>query len=331
LNRPSATAHRLSIAALLYTLLIPALASAEPLRFALLAKRTDQAFFIQAGLGCAEAAAAEGDSCVLLGAPGPAHFRRQNAALERALADGLDGIALSVTHSRWLAEHALKRRYGPPLITFDSDLLPEYQHLRRAYVGLDNLEYGRQLGRLLQRSRPQGGRLCIISSDPRDTNLAERLSGVRLQLRGSADDGKRLQGENGWYEEERCPLYGGDDQENALLQLGILLATTPLDAVISLGSWPIRNVDAFRQRITPLVARLAAQGRRPTIVIGSGQTNEAQYALLDEGLVQALLTVDSRELGRQTYHVLKRLALGLPVPERVLIGSQVHLPKPAQR
>jgi len=329
LNRSSAVSRRLFTPLLCCALLLPGLGLAEPLRFALLAKRTDQAFFIEAGQGCAEAAAAEGDSCVLLGASGPAHFRRQNAALEQASSAALDGIALSVTHSHWLAEHALKRWHGPPLITFDSDLLPEYRHLRRAYVGLDNLAFGRRLGQLAQRFRPQGGQLCILNSDPRDTNLHERLAGLRQQLRGGGSE--RLSGENGWYEEERCPLYGGDNQQNTLLQLGILLGSGEIDAIVSLGTWPVLDAGAFRRQLAPLLAELDDQGRRPAIVIGSGTPDEAQFALLDEGLVQAYLSVDGRELGRQSYLVLKRLAQGLPVPERVLVDSRIHLPKPTQR
>ncbi|GAB3472268.1 hypothetical protein [Azotobacter salinestris] len=42
-------------------------AGAEPLQFALLAKRVDNPFFRLVGAGCAEAAAAQGDTCLLLG------------------------------------------------------------------------------------------------------------------------------------------------------------------------------------------------------------------------------------------------------------------------
>ncbi|GAB3394930.1 substrate-binding domain-containing protein [Azotobacter armeniacus] len=327
MNRPLFH-HLPCVAGLLCALLLAPLASAEGRQFALLAKRTDQHFFIQAGEGCAEAAEAEGDTCLLLGASGPAHFRRQNAALAQALDRGLDGIALSVTHSQWLARHALQRLGETPLITFDSDLAPAERHLRRGYVGIDNLAFGRRLGLLAQRFRPAGGKLCILGSSPQDTNLRERLQGIRLQLRGAQGGGgaERLAGENGWREVERCPLYTADNQENALLQLATLLKATEFDAIVSVGSWPIYEADAFRQQLGPLLAELGKKGRRPVIVMTADEPDEKQLALLEDGLIQAYLGAKSTEIGRQSYYMLKRAAQGEPVAGQVLVGSQLYLP-----
>ncbi len=328
MNRP--LFHRVSgLAGLACALLLtPLSAHAASLQFALLAKRTDQSFFLEVAQGCAEAAAAEGDTCLLLGATGPAHFRRQNEALEQALAQGLDGIALSVTGSRWLAEHALRHLRQTPLITFDSDLAPSERYLRRGYVGIDNLAFGRQLGQLLQRFRPQGGRLCILSGGQLDPNLRERLSGVRQQLRGSrdADGAEPLAGEHGWYETERCPLYSADNPENALLQLTTLLESTELDAIVAVGIWPIYDADAFRQQLGPLLEELGRQGRRPTIVMTASEPDERQLALLNDGLVQAYAGVNSHEIGRQSYRMLKRLALGQAVAGEIIVDSRVYLP-----
>ncbi|GAB3472272.1 hypothetical protein [Azotobacter salinestris] len=69
-------------------------------------------------------------------------------------------------HSKWLAGRALKRLGKTPLITFDSDLGPAERHLRRGYVGLDNPAFGRQLGQVVQRLRPQGGTLCNPELQP---------------------------------------------------------------------------------------------------------------------------------------------------------------------
>ncbi|SFB48761.1 ribose transport system substrate-binding protein [Azotobacter beijerinckii] len=317
------------IAVLLCGLLLAPLASAAPLQFALVAKRVDHRFFILAAEGCAEAAQAQGDSCLLLGAAGPTHFRRQNEALKAAFERGLDGIALSVTHSKWLADHALQRAGKTPLITFDSDLGPAEQPLRKGYVGLDNLLFGQQLGMLAQRFRPQGGRLCILSGRPQDTNLSERIRGIRQQLRGEPaanEAGDRLSGEHGWSEPPRCPLYDTDDQQNALLKLATLMDAGEADVIISTGSWPIHQADTYRGQLGPLLARLDKQGGRPATIIATPEPNAAQLALLDDGLVQAYLSMESREIGRQSYWMMKRLAQGLPVAERVLVESHVYLP-----
>ncbi|NHN77321.1 substrate-binding domain-containing protein [Azotobacter chroococcum] len=302
--------------------------AAEPLQFALLAKRVDHPFFIVALEGCTEAAQAQGATCLLLGPAGSRHFRQQNEALERALDRDFDGIALSVTHSRWLAEHALQHLGQAPLITFDSDLSPAEQHLRRGYVGLDNLAFGRQLGRLAQRFRPHGGRLCILSASPQDTNLRERLQGIRQQLRGlESAEAERLDGENGWSELKRCPLYSGGDQQSALFQLTTLLNSAQADTIVSLGSWPVHRADEFRRQLGPLLAALDARGARPVIIFPTIELDGAQRALLDEGLVQAFLSMETREIGRQSYRMLKRLAQGLPIPEKTLVDSHTYLPE----
>ncbi|MFB8830243.1 substrate-binding domain-containing protein [Azotobacter sp. CWF10] len=205
------------------------------------------------GEGCAEAAQAEGDTCLLLGPWGTEHFRRQGEVLRQALTrDDLHGIGLAVTHSGWLAEHALKGAGRIPLIAFNSDLAPAEQHLRRSYVGLDNPRFGRQLAMLAQRFRPQGGKLCILSGGAQNTNHQERIQGIRQQLRGNpAEDGAtdRLQGENGWSEANRCPLYDNSEPASARLRLTTLLAPgSQVDVIIVLGNWPLYEADEYRSR-----------------------------------------------------------------------------------
>ncbi|WP_349572717.1 substrate-binding domain-containing protein [Azotobacter salinestris] len=323
--------RRLSAAGLLCGLLLALPAGAEALRFALVAKRMDQSFYALAGEGCAEAAQAEGDTCLLLGPSGTQHFRRQGAALRQALArDDLDGIGLAVTHSRWLAEHALKDAGRIPLIAFNSDLAPAEQHLRRSYVGLDNPRFGRQLAMLAQRFRPQGGKLCILSGGAQNTNHLERIQGIRQQLRGNrAEDGAtgRLQGENGWSEASRCPLYDNSEPASARRRLTTLLAPgSQVDVIIVLGNWPLYEADEYRSQIGPLLAELDRQGRRPVIIVTTHEMGAAQRALLDDGLAQAYLNMEGREIGRQSYRILKRLAQGEPVPEKVFVASHVYLP-----
>ncbi|WP_349618524.1 substrate-binding domain-containing protein [Azotobacter salinestris] len=320
----------LSTAFLFCGLPITPLAHAEALQFALVAKQVDHPFFIHVGEGCTEVAKTQGDTCLLLGASGPAHFRRQNKVLEEAINRGdLHGIALSVTHSQWLANHALKRVGQIPLITFDSDLEPAQQHLRHGYVGLDNVAFGRQLGLLAQRFRPQGGMLCILSGSPQDTNLQERLQGIRQQLSGIQDKNMaahRLQGEKGWNEPNRCPLYAAGSQETALAQLATLLHSIQVDVVIG-NSWTIYQADFFRRKISPLLAKNERRGTRPVLILTADEPDEAQLALLEDGQVQAYLGAEGREIGRQSYWMLKRLVQGNPIPERTLVRPRIYLPK----
>ncbi|MEE4462714.1 substrate-binding domain-containing protein [Azotobacter chroococcum] len=318
---------------LLFGMALSTIAHAEPLQFALVAKWINHPFFIQAGKGCAEAAQAEGDTCLLLGPPDSSHFRQQNEVMEQALKMGLDGLALSVTNSAWLAEHALKEAGQTLLITFDSDLGPHERHLRKGYVGLDNLAFGKELGMLAQHFRPQGGKLCILSGSPEDTNHQERIEGIRQQLRGQFEKGvaSPLRGENDWSELARCPLYRAANQKDALIKLTTLLASSnQVDVIISTGSWPIQQAELYRQQLGPLLARQEEKAVRPTIIIATPEPGAAQRALLDDGLVQAYLSMESQEIGRQSYRMMKRLAQGKPVPEKVLVDTHIYLSNPLQ-
>jgi len=310
----------------LYGSLLSPLTVAAPLRFALVAKQVDHPFFIQVGKGCAEAARLEGNTCLLLGPSGTAHFRQQNEVLEQAIGMKMDGIALAVSNSKWLAEHALQKLGNTPLITFDSDLQPPEQHLRRGYVGLDNLAFGHELGMLAQHLRPQGGKLCVLSGNPQDTSYQERLQGIRQQLHDdhSEDGSTPLKGENGWSELERCPLYNADNPRNTLIQLATLLTSSQADVIISLGGWPIYRPGAYRKKIGPLLASPNQTGHPPTIVIPTPDLDSAQRTLLKDGLVHAFLNRGGRQVGRQIYWMIKHLAQGEPIPEKLLIDSLVE-------
>jgi ribose transport system substrate-binding protein len=166
----------------------------------------------------------------------------------------------------------------------------------------------------------------------RENNYQERLQGIREQLRGSETQvevraADRLSGENGWSEPNRCPLFRAEKPEKAVFQLVALLKAQKVDVIISTGSWPIYHADVFRQQLSPLLAELDKKGKRPTIIIASNEPDAAKRALLDDGLIQAYLSLEGREIGRQSYRILKRLAQGESVPEKVFVDSRIYLPK----
>ncbi|WP_233093862.1 hypothetical protein [Azotobacter chroococcum] len=66
------------------------------------------------------------------------------------------------------------------------------------------------------------------------------------------------------------------------------------------------------------------RGTCPAIVIALPELSAAQHALLDDCLVQAYLSMESREIGRQSYWMIRRLAQGEPIPEKVFVDSYIH-------
>ena len=70
---------------------------------------------------------------------------------------------------------------GIPVITWDSDLLPENQDLRVAYIGTHNYEIGVNLAKLARRSSRRAARSASSRAAPRrpTTMSACRASATR--------------------------------------------------------------------------------------------------------------------------------------------------------
>lgn len=288
------------------------------LRFALSGKSGTDVNFVAAWQGCAQEAQRHGDICQFWSAEGPAQARLQDRMILDALDAHVRGLAVSVIRSDVLAQSALLEalRRRVPVITFDSDLDPADRPFRRVYVGPDNLEVGRTLGRLVIQSHPRGGVLCMMSGNRSDPNLNLRMQGVRQVLSGRPDwpAAARLQGQGGWTEAARCPWFNDDVPERALRQLKTSLGELAVDVVVSVGSWPVVDPEAFEATVSPLAPDQHGQAIYACI----GQPNAALMGLLDKRWLAGMVSIDFTEMGRQVYQALKRLAVGDAVNEYVL-------------
>jgi ribose transport system substrate-binding protein len=294
--------------------------------FGLAGKSRDDINFVRAAQGCAEEARKFGDQCEHLGGTGAAQVRLQDQALREAIKRPVVGLAVSVIRSDYLAKGALAEaaRQRIPVITFDSDLDAAFQPLRRSYVGPDNRAFGRQLGAQAQIAHPGGGLVCLMSGEAHAPNLAQRLQGVREALSGNPawPPGARLHGEGGWREAERCPWLNGDDPQRALKQLKTALTELQVDAVISVGAWPLSNLDAYRQAMTAL--KHSHLDANKSVIIAVGTVTPEQQALLRDGLVHALVSIDFAEMGRAVYASLKKAVNGQPLAPFVYTNTLVY-------
>ncbi len=301
---------------------------AEGMTFGIAGKSTSDVNFIAAWQGCAAEARKNGDLCIHIGEGGPANFRVQDRAIREAIENGLEGLAVSVTNSTWLHGHSLQLAASKniPVITFDSDLDRQHAHLRSAFVGPDNQEFGRELGRLARELNPQGGTVWLMSGGPYNTNLNQRLTGVRQVLIES----ERLPNEvhtekaNGWKEHLRSPWYNGDDYKRALKQMKVALSASEVDVFISVGAWPLIDPDRYRTALDPEVKEALEQNKR-LVIIGTGALQPGQWKLLRDKLVHAYVTLDFTEMGRIAYRNLKALAGGEAVPPATYTKSKTYL------
>jgi len=297
--------------------------AAEGLHFGILGKSVDDANFVDAWRGCADAAKKAGDACVHLGSSGAAQPRLQVNAIEDALASGnFDAIAISVTNSTLVARAIAPAQF--PVITFDSPFDAEHDAISRSYVGIDNLAFGRALGDLARRFKPSGGTVCLMTA-AHDPNLMLRVQGVRQAL--SADRGfpagQRLEGQGGWTESVRCPWNSGDRSDRAMTELALTLSVIKPDVFLSVGHWPVVDPAVFRDVVTPFRGDL--EGGKSVVIAAVGKITPEMAQLLSDRLVRGYVSVDFYETGRLAYRTMKQLVEGLPVPEKVNIPNTVRV------
>src|SRR5580704_7166482 len=178
--------------------------AADKYTFALVPKNTNNPFFDQALAGCkkAEKELNGAVQCLYVGPGEHGGGDEQAQIVQDLVTKGVDGIAVSAANAPAIAA-ALQGAAGAkiPVLTWDSDLLPENKSERVAYVGTHNYEIGVNLAKIAMKIKPKGGKVCIQSGGAAAANHNERMQGIRDTLSGkpsAQSPGDRLTGQNGW-------------------------------------------------------------------------------------------------------------------------------------
>jgi ribose transport system substrate-binding protein len=231
------------------------------------------------------------------------------------VAKGVNGIAVAPANAAAMvvALEAAKEK-GIPVLTWDSDVLPENADLRVAYIGTHNYEIGVNLAKLAMDVKPKGGTLCIQSGGAAAANHNERMKGIRDTLSGveSAESpGDRLTGQNGWTEVDGCPLYTDDDFPRSIQQFEDMMAKMPeLDAFLPTGGFPQFLPDANRAAVEKYKGKIAS-GDLALIV---ADTLPVQIDQMKEGLSLGQVGQRPFEMGYKTMEAFKQMADGGAAP-----------------
>ncbi|NRD73756.1 substrate-binding domain-containing protein [Shewanella sp. VB17] len=300
---------------LFYCLLLstPLMTRADNLRFALIPKETNNPFFIASGEGCKFAAKKLGNvECIFQGSAN-IDVRAQDKIISDLIDTGVDGIAVAISQSEFLASHSIKKaiEHQIPVITYDADFDPQtlkkYQHLRLSYIGSDDFELGKALGEQLTLYRPNGGVLAIQSGRPDSPNLNLRVMGVRSALSGklySTAPGERLNGDNGWTEISQ-PLYNFGQFDKALEDLKTVLnlyQDQKIDSFVAVGGWP-QFIEGYRDIVEPY--KLDIERKDIVVIIGDSAKIQRQY--LQEHLAHANIGQNPFEMGKQAIFTLYKI------------------------
>jgi ribose transport system substrate-binding protein len=285
--------------------------------FALVPKNMNNPFFDQARDGCkkAEAESKGAFECMYIGPGEHGGGEEQVQILQDLVAKKVNGIAVSPSNAAAVAV-ALQaaKQAGIPVLTWDSDLLPESKALRAAYIGTHNYEIGVNLAKLAMQIKPKGGTVCIQSGGAAAANHNERMQGIRDTLAGkksAASPGDRLTGQNGWTEIQGCPLYTNDDFPVSVQQFTDTMAKNPnLDAFIPTGGFPQFIPDANRAAVAPYKDKIASKA----LALVVADTLPVQIDQMKEGLSLGQVGQRPFEMGYKTMMALEAMKSGKPAP-----------------
>ena len=280
--------HVLTAAIAVYAVTVAGAAGAADKKvFALVPKNMNNPFFDQARDGCkkAEAESKGAFECMYIGPGEHGGGDEQVAIVQDLVAKKVAGIAVAPANAAAMAV-ALKAAKAAkiPVLTWDSDVLPENKDLRVAYIGTHNYEIGVNLAKLAMKVKPKGGTLCIQSGGAAAANHNERMQGIRDTLSGTksaASPGQRLTGQNGWKEIDGCPLYTDDDFPRSIQQFEDIMAKNPnLDAFLPTGGFPQFLPDANRAAVGKYKAKIASK----SLALVVADTLPVQMDLMKKGL-----------------------------------------------
>jgi ribose transport system substrate-binding protein len=301
--------------------------------FALVPKNMNNPFFDQARDGCMKAQAESSGAfkCEYIGPGEHGGGDEQVQIVLDLVAKGVDGIAVAPANAAAMAVGLqAAKEAGIPVLTWDSDVLPENKDLRIAYIGTHNYEIGVNLAKLAMQVKPKGGTVCIQSGGAAAANHNERMQGIRDTLSGTksaASPGDRLTGQNGWTEVDGCPLYTDDDFPRSVQQFEDMMAKDPnIDAFIPTGGFPQFIPDANRAAVGKYKDKIAAK----ELALVVADTLPVQIDQMKEGLSLGQVGQRPFEMGYKTMFALRDIKDGKAAPtDPTYTGLDVCTPETA--
>ncbi|NUN97924.1 MAG: sugar-binding protein [Candidatus Omnitrophica bacterium] len=247
-------------------------------------------------------AAAELDVEAEFRPPASGGIAEQRSIIEDLLNKGIDGITVSPIDPANQTDFLNGVADRVPLLCHDSDAP---QSKRLAYVGTNNLQAGREAGKLIKEALPQGGKIMLFVGTLDAQNAQDRKRGIEEELQGSGVD----------------ILDTRTDQVDTVKARSIaedeLVAHPDLACLVGLWSY---NGPA-------LAAALKGSGKAGSVKIVCFDEDEETLQAITEGLIHGTVVQRPFEMGYQTIKLLTDIARGNKgaVPEGGLIDTGVVL------
>jgi ribose transport system substrate-binding protein len=295
-------------------LALPLTANAKDKVFALVPKAMNNPFFDQARDGCQKAAKEIGGiECLYIG-PADATEQEQVELVQDLITKKVDGIGVSAANAPAIATVLARAKAANiPVVTWDSDLLPQDKGMRATYIGTVNEQVGVQVAQRAMALKPNGGTYCIQTGGPAAANMNDRIKGMTETLP-----------QEKWKQVAGCPLYNNDDFPLSLTQLTDILAKYPtIDAVLDAGGAPEMVAQGYRE----LMAKYDSRLKNNDLIMLFVETLPMQMDLMKEGLSQGQVGQRPFEMGYRAMYVLNDLVAGKSAPDPITIGLDVCTPE----
>jgi ribose transport system substrate-binding protein len=156
-------------------------AASDKPRFAFIVNVPTARFWDIAFAGCLQAAAEE-NVVAEFHAPNESTAQQQKQIVEDLMSRGIDGMAITPLNPQSMSLVLDRAGEMFPVICQDSDA-PSSRRL--CYIGTDNVELGRQMGELMKRALPEGGKVALFVGQLDVANAQERQQGVLESIQGS--------------------------------------------------------------------------------------------------------------------------------------------------
>ena len=139
-------------------------------------------FWTIARKGTEKATAEFKDISVEFKVPAEGTAADQKRTLDDLISTGVDGIALSPVDPANQTEQLNELAKKTLVVTQDSDA-PNSD--RAVYIGTNNVDAGKEAGKLLEEALPNGGKIMLFVGKIDAQNAKERAQGIKEELQGS--------------------------------------------------------------------------------------------------------------------------------------------------
>lgn len=245
-------------------------------------------YFDQAGLGAEEATKALGGSYTQVG-PQVGAADAQTPFINTLAQQGKTGIILSASDPSALGQAlSTARQAGTKIVTFDSDVAPQYRDLFVSPV--PDMSLSKAMVDILVEQIGEKGEFAILGASPNAKNQQAWISGIEKYVAASHPGLKIVD-----------KFYGNDDDEESFDKTAATLQKNPdLKGIISTST--VGTASAARY-----ISNSSFAGK--IALTGIGMPN-ATKAYLKDGTIKKFVLFDPADMGRVAAYAIKALEKG---------------------